>query len=216
MANNLVKLIFDQFLEYVDRFSKKSCFEFEECDFDYRIRELAGHRLIDVVYVIEDKCGRRRDAIVTIDFTNICYEDLCTHIWINYLIKLAHEFIEEICPKKLVINCDKPRKCRKQPHCWEPIPCLTTTTIIKKQKHVEPEPDCEIIVENECECIPVCHRTKCQPKHCLIIKHQIEKPWKCGDYSVLVKEPHEKEHHFAMYKGNPDYNNHVWKKCCGN
>lgn len=214
MANNLVKLIFEQFLEIVERCTYKSCIKFDECFFDYRVRELVGHRLIDVIYVVEEKCGRRRDAIVSIDFTNICYEDLTTCKWVQYLEKIAREFIEEICPKKVAIIREEPKKCRKQPPKWNPLPCCDTTTIIRKNKIVHPEPECEVIVEKECECVPLCERKINPKKHKVIIKYQDEKPWKCGDVSVLVESEKEPKHYFDCCKGNIDYNNHKWRKCC--
>ncbi|XWV25643.1 hypothetical protein QJ856_gp0110 [Tupanvirus deep ocean] len=214
MANNLVQLIFDQFLEIVEGLSRKSCFDFDECDFDYRVRELVGHRLIDVIYVVEDKCGRRRDVIVTIDFTNICVEDLITCKWVEYLEKLAHEFVNDICPKRLMIVKDEPKKCRPQPPKWEPFPCRNITTVIRKKKPVPKEPECEIIIEKECECVPLCKREPCVPKQQVIVKYEEEKPWKCGDFSILVEEPKEKHHDFKWHKGNKDFNHHQWKKCC--
>jgi hypothetical protein len=217
MANNLVQLIFEQFIEIVLRLSKKTRCDFDECDFDFRVRELVGHRLIDVIFIIEDKCGRRNDVIITIDFTNICFEDLTTCRWVDYLEKLAHEFINDICPKKfIIIREQSPKKCRPQPPKWEPMPCRNITTVIRKRKPIPKEPECEIIIEKECECVPICVREPCIPKHHVIIKQEIEKPFRCGDFSILVEEPNEKEHDFKSHKGNKDFNHHHWKSCCGN
>lgn len=214
MANNLVQLIFDQFLEIVERFSRKSCCDFDDCDFEYRVRELVGHRLIDVIYIIEDKCGRRRDVITTIDFTNICVEDLTTCRWVDYLEKIARGYIHDICPKKLVIVKEELNKCRSQPPKWKPMPCRKITTIVRKKPVLPPEPECEIIIEKECECVPLCKRVSCVPTQQVIIKHENEKPWKCGDVSIIVEEPEVKKHEFNWNKGNVDYNSHHWNKCC--
>lgn len=215
MANNLIELIFEQFIEIVIGLSRKSNCKLDECDFDYRVREFVGHRLIDVVYVDEDKCGRRRDIITQIDSTNICLEDLTTCRWVAYLEKLAKAFLCDICPIKLSIVKDEPRKCRPQPHKWQPFECKTVTTIIRKRKPVKKEPVCDIIIEKECECIPLCKREPCEPKHKVIIKYEAEKPWKCGDCEVLVEEPEERKHDFNWFKCNQDFNHHKWKGCCG-
>lgn len=215
MAANLVSVIFNQFLSIVEKLSKKSCCVFNECDFDYRVRDLGTHRLIDVMYVIEDKCGRRQDVIATIDYTNICFEDLSSPQWKEYLTKIAIEFINYICPKKYELIDYYKRKCRQEPPRWEPLPCNNVTTIIKKHEYVEPEPECEVIIENECKCVPFCKRTTCgAPKQHIIVKYVTEKPWKCGDVTRVVRDT-ENQHDFAQYRGHPDFNNHKWKSCCG-
>lgn len=223
MASDLVNVIFNQFVSIVERFAKKSCFEFNECDFDYHVREAVGHRLIDVVYVVEDKCGRRHDVIATIDYTNICFEDLTSPEWKDYLSKIAIEFVNDICPKKYEIPSTHKRKCRTEPPHWEPLPCGIITTVIKKQVIPEPEPDYEVVIENECACVPICKRTTCTgPKQQYVIKYVTESPWKCGDVTQVVdddKKYHHKEqdrpHYFSDNKGHPDFNNHKWKSCCG-
>lgn len=213
MTSNLAQIIFEQFLEIVEKFAKHACFKFDECDFEYRIRELVMHRLIDVIYVVEDKCCRRRDVIVTIDFTNICLEDLITCKWVDYLEKLAREFICDICPKKLVIIKEEKKKCRPQPPKWEPFPCKITTTIIRKKPIIR-KPECEVIIEKECECIDECLREPCVPKKQVIIRFENEKPFKCGDFTMLVKDHDELKHDFEKHKGNTDFNHHKWRKCC--
>jgi len=215
MAIDIVQLIFDQFLEIVQRLSRKSCFEFNECDFEYRVREYVGHRLIDVIHINEDKCCRRKDAVITIDSTSICVEDLTSCKWVNYLEKLALEFINEICPKKLVVIKEEPKGCRPQPPKWQPFPCRNVTTIIRKKKPVCPEPECEVIIQNECECVPVCKRCPCIPSEKVIIKYENENQRKCGDYGILVETPAQPKHDFNSNKGHKDYNNHLWKPCCG-
>lgn len=211
---NLVQMIFEQFLDIVEVLSKKSCFKFDECDFDFRVRELLNHRLLDVIYVIEDKCGRRRDVLVTIDITSICIDDLISCKWVDYLEKLAHEFIHDICPKKLVIVKDVQQKCREEPPRWEPFPCKTVTTIIRKKPIIH-KPECEVIIEDKCdECIEVCKREPCIPKKQIVIRYENDKKWKCGDHDHLVEKPHQKRHDFNKHKGNTDYNHHLWRPCC--
>lgn len=210
---NLVQMIFEQFLEIVERLSKNACFNFNECDFDYRVRELARHRLLDVIYVIEDKCGRRRDVLVTIDITSICIEDLISCKWVDYLEKIAREFVHDICPKKLIVVRDEIKGCRPQPPICAPFPCKTVTTIIRKKPFI-PKEECEVIIEKDCECVEKCVREPCVPKRQVIVRFENERPWKCGDHDQLVVEPAQKHHDFNTHKGNPDFNHHVWRKCC--
>ncbi len=221
MANSVVQIIFDQFLDIVERLSKKSCFIFDYCRFEFRVREAVQHKLLDVIYIGEDRCCRRRDVIITIDITNICTEDLITCKWVNYLEKLAKEFIADICPKRLIVVKEDLKKCRPQPPVWKPFPCKKITTVIHKIKPIHKEPECEVVYEKQCECVKKCKREPCVPKHEIIIKYQTEKPWKCGDASFLVEDKHKdwKNHkgdaEYADFKGNKDYNDHVWPKCCG-
>lgn len=210
MTTNLVNLIFDQFLSIVEGASKKSCFCFDKCDFEFRTRELLNHRLIDVKYVICDECGRKRDVIATIDYTNICVEDLITCKWVGYLERLANEFVCDICPKKLSIVKDELKKCRPQPPKWKPFPCRNITTVIHKRKPVIREPECEVIIEKGCECVPQCIRRTCEPKREIVIRYEEEKPWKCGDVSCIVETDLPKKHDWKIHKGNKDFNNHEW------
>lgn len=213
MTNNLPQLIFEQFLEIVERSSKNACFEFDECDFNFRVRDLVNHRIMNVVYIVEDKCGRRHDVFATIDITSICVEDLTSCKWVAYLEKIAREFINDICPSKLVIIKDEPRKCRPQPPRWEPFPCGIVTTVIRKRKPIVTVPECEVIIEKECECVPICKRVPCTPKQQIVIKYDNELiPHQCGDFTMLEESPNK--HDYKVYKGTQDFNDHIWKKCC--
>ncbi|AGC01754.1 hypothetical protein H012_gp711 [Acanthamoeba polyphaga moumouvirus] len=214
MANNLAQLIFDQFLEIVEKFAERSCFDFDECDFRYRVREQVNHRLIDVLYEVKDKCGRPRDVYATIDFTSICLEDLVTCKWVEYLEKIAKEFVCDICPKKLAIVKQEPKKCRPQLPKWEPFPCKTVTTVIRKKVPVKVEPECHVIIKDDCECAPICERAPCVPKQEIIIQYEPESSCRCGSNLVLVEPKHEK-HSFKNYKGHPDYNHHEWNGNAG-
>lgn len=182
MSNNLVQLIYDQFLEIVEKQSKHSCFKFKECDFDYRVHVSSGYRVIDVKYVSVDKCERKHEVIITIDYTNICFKDLTSCQWIKYLEKLAHELINEICPKKFTFVKDEPRKCRPQPPKWEPLPCKKVTTVIYKKPSPPPEPECEVIIEKECECVPICKHKPCVQKKQVIIRYKKEKSCRCQKF----------------------------------
>lgn len=209
---NLVKVIFEQFLDIVERKAKKTCYEFDECDFNYRVVEAAKHKLLIVIFEHEDQCGRREDVTATVDITNICFEDLTSCDWIAYLEKIATEYVNDICPKKFAIVKETPRPCRERPVCFQPAACRTVTTIIKKRPP-PPEEECEVIIEQPCPCLPKCERVPCVPKKEIIIQFENEKLPKCGGNTVLVNnEP--KEHEFGSYKGNPDFNSHKWNRCC--
>lgn len=211
MAQDLAQIIFDQFVEMVIRFAKKFPCTFGECDFDYRVRESVGHRLVDVLYVTKDNCCRTKNVIASIDFTGICIEYLISCKWVNYLERIAREFLSDICPKKLAVVPDHPKKCREEPPLWEPFPCKVVTTIINKKPFIPQKEECEIIIQKDCECVPDCDRLPCVPKKQIIIKHVDVKPRCCGDNFRLVKPKNEK---FATCRGNTDYNNHIFKQCC--
>lgn len=213
---NLVETIFEQFLDIVEKKAKKSCFEFDECDFNFKVIEAVKHKLLVVIFEQEDKCGRHREVTATIDITNICFEDLTSCAWIAFLKKTAVEFVNDICPKKFVIVKDKHRKCRERPHVFEPFPCKTITTVIKKRVPPKVEEECKVIIEEPCPCAPKCKRVPCHSKKEIIIQFEDDKEHKCGDHSVFVDEHHEKkEHDFGSHKGNKDWNDHQWnKKCC--
>lgn len=157
MANNLVKLIFDQFVSTVERLGMKKHCKLNCCKFDYRVRSHKTFKVMDVVYFMEDECGRTSEAVVVIDITNICTEDLVTESWVEYLEKQAHEMLSLICPKKVVIIKTETKCCREQPKKWCPSNCRCYTVI-----HKEPEPmpvcecECEVIVNTGCECVPIC------------------------------------------------------------
>lgn len=179
MAHKLVELIFNQFIDTVDRLSK-NC-DLDRCDFNYRVREMGNSRFIDVVYVSKDECHRRRSVEETIDITNICFDDVTKCTWVHYIEKLAATFVENVCPVRLTVVKDHVRKCREQPPCWEPFPCRNTTTIIRREEPVCHVQECEIIIENACECIPVCpKRQPCCPKQHVIIRHEPSEPICCS------------------------------------
>ena len=213
MSNNLVQLIFDQFIDILLNISNRRHCKVDECDFEYKVRELNKYRLIDIIYVFRGKCEKHYKVSISIDFTNICKDDLITCQWVDYLTKLAIEFVEDICPKKLVIVREEHQKCRQQPPKWEPLPCKNITTIIRKKKPKIEKPECEVTIEKECECVPICKRKPCVPKQHIIIKYQKDKKWRCGDHDQLVVD-NKKPHDFKNHKGKKDYNDHEWNTCC--
>ena len=171
MANNLVEIIFEQFLAIVEKLAPKYCFDFNECDFKYKSREGRFVQLIDILYRVHLKCKRFRDVIVTIDFTAVCLEHLPTKKWRQYLKNLAKDFLSDIINEDKFVMPDKERikKCRKEP-VWCRFPTKCTTVIRRPCKVVKKQPKIKVLVEKECECIPICKPVKCQKKREIIIK----------------------------------------------
>lgn len=211
MTNNIPHIIFEQFLQILLELAESKCV-LDECDFQYQVKELVKHRLLDIAYTVKDQCCRPRTIIITLDITSICLRDLVCCKWIEYLTKKAKEFLHDICAKKIVVVKENLKPCRVEPPRWEPFPCKTVTTIVRKVVPVI-EDDCEVIIEEEDICVPVCPRVKCKPQKKVLIKYETEEPWKCGDYTVLVRED-KKKHDWGNYKGSYDYNHHVWNKKC--
>lgn len=210
MASNLVELIFNQFLDIVEKKAEHACFSFDECDFNYRERHAQNHSLLDVLYVAEDKCGRKRQVIVTLDITKICIEDLTSCRWISYLKSLARQFINDICPKKFAVVKDKRKTCRKEPPRCELPPCRETTTIIRKIKPVVKPEKCKVVVEKCHPCIQKCVREPCPKERKVIIKYVDELPkHDCNNFTVLVKKPHQAKHFFDKHN-----NEHHFRPCC--
>lgn len=212
MSINMGQLIFDQFIEIVLRLSKKLECHIDECDFDFVVRDDACHHFIDVIFLGKDKCGRCRDINIIIDTTNISCLDLHSPKWLVYLEKLARQLLNEICPRRMLVMPERLNQCRPQPPHWKPFPCKVTTTIIKKLKPVPPKPKCNVIVKEECECIPECKRVPCVPDHEVIIKYEKQKKNCCGDVTFLDRDERP-NHDFAERDEQKDFNNHIWKPC---
>lgn len=168
MTTELNKLIFEQFLEIVFC-SKGWCTKPDPCSFDYRVREEDQHKLMNVLYVCEDACGRRREVETSIDITDICVEDLTTCEWVEYLTPIAQAFVHNICPKHYrIIKTQTP--CRQPPARFQP-PHAKTTTIVQCPKPVVPCPPKEVVVYEVPECVNRCdcahHET---PVHTVIVR----------------------------------------------
>ena len=185
MANNLVEIIFEQFLGIVEKQADKCCFDFNECDFKFKVREGRFVLLIDILYRVKLKCNRFRDVIVTIDITSICLEQLPTKKWRQYLKTLAKEFLADICEEKVKIpEKEHIRKCRKEPE-WCRFPTKCTTVIRKPCKPKVCKPKIKVLVEKECECIKICKPAKCEKKREILIKcdrYPKKNDCKCDDW----------------------------------
>ena len=182
MSNNLVEIIFEQFLGIVEKQAHKFCFDFDECDFKFKVREGRFVLLIDVLFRVKLKCDRWRDVIVTIDFTSICFEHLPTKKWRQYLKKLAKEFLADIVGenKPHIPEKERIRKCREEPE-WCRFPTKCTTVIRRPCKPKIEKPKIKVLIEKECECIPICKPVKCDKKREILIKcDRFPKKHGCG------------------------------------
>lgn len=183
MTPDLVEIIFNQFIEIVENLAlKKYCVVVNKCDFDFRVRLLPLVQLIDVLAKAPDRCGKCREVFTTIDITAICFENLPTKKWKQYLKKLALELLAQIfAVNNFVIPKEEClRKCRPQP-VWCRFPTTCTTVIKQKCNKKEIEPLCEVVFE-KCECIPICPRPVCEKKRKIIIQCEDEVvPKCCGD-----------------------------------
>jgi len=171
MAFNLVEIIFNQFLDYVEKLAhKKYCREINRCDFNYKTNETKFLQLIEVFTKAYDECNRCREVFIVIDYTSICFDQLPTKKWKQYLKKLAAEFLTELYEITVFkLPKEYKNKCREEPEwCRFPTQCTTVITKICKPKKIKPK--YEIVIENRCECIPVCKREKCEPPRKLIFR----------------------------------------------
>jgi hypothetical protein len=174
MHKDLVLSIFEQFVSVIKKLPCNCLDSMDDCHFDYRIRNQMNSRIIDVIYSSVDKCGRRHDSLVSIDYTSICFEDLSTPQWAEYLIKLAKTMLDKICPEDVTIIPLVHKKCRPQPARWTPLPCKNTTIVTRQLKCERPAIEHEVIMEREPECVTICPSTKCVPKEKIIIKYTEE------------------------------------------
>lgn len=172
MANNLVEIIFNQFLDILDKVAnKKYCVDIDKCDYDFHERNSFKVQLIDVFTRVKGRCGSHKTVGITIDYTSICLEHLPTKKWKQYLKKLAHDLLAQIIEDKTFIIPEKEhkKKCRKQPK-WCAFPTQCTTVITKRCEPKVVKPKCKVVFEKRCECIPVCKREKIQPKRKILIR----------------------------------------------
>jgi len=182
---DLVAAIFDQFVRIAMLLPAGDCLSaWDRCNFDYGVERVGPNMIMTVTYSNVDRCCRVRCPSVRLDYTNICYEDLCDRQWLAYLGKAARMLLAAVCPPKPV-SCLKKRECRKEPECWRPKPCCDTTIITK----CAPPPRPIIIQDHEeyeeCdECVPVCPCKDDKPPRKVIIRHvKCHEPAPCQSVS---------------------------------
>ena len=211
MASNLPSTVFRQFLEYVEKYLARTCCKFDECQFDFRVRNKGANTVLDILFINYDECKRRHDILTYIDITNICFQDLTTCDWVDYLKTLAREFVARICPPEIdIIPLHNP--CRKEPPRFCCFPITRTTIITKHVPPPCPKPETEVFVERSCECAPKCDHNICPEDHKLIIRYKNEKRQKCGEAHCYTKKV--PEHDWRAKNGIIDYNDHIWNKPC--
>lgn len=213
MSGPVVNTIYNQFLSLVEKNSKCACFTFDKCAFDYQIRQENRHTLMDVKFEGKSECCRIKQIYTTIDISDVCFDYLTNCKWIEYLTRLALEYIESICPPEFVLEEEGPLGCRSQPICYSP-PATTITTYRYLEPVAPSIPEPEIIIQKCCvECVPTCERVVNPIRQKIIYQNASAAPWTCGDFSVLKKQGH-KGHGFGSCNGATDYNSHQWSKPC--
>ena len=190
MTNRVAQIIFTQILDTIERLAPSGC-SIDRCHFDYSLSGSQGNTLV-LTHIVSDNCGRVREFSIQVDITRICIEDLTTCSWVDYINSKALEMIEYLCAPEIHVVPKHPKKCRERHPVWTPTPCKTTTYVTKVQCCPEPEPECEVIVEEECSCIEKCVRKPCVPKHSLVIRNCQEQPSHNCCPTVLV--PNHQEH----------------------
>ena len=207
MATNLFELIFNQFVDMVvECAAKKKACKVDNCDFNWRVHDRTGTRVMEIVYLYSDECKRQHNITTIIDITNICTEDLVSCSWIDYITKIARDYVCSICPTRLTIVKEDLPKCREEYPKWQPFVTRTTTTITR-QHCVEPvysEP--EVIIDPGCPCVETCEREPCPSRDRVIIKYKEDKNNCCG--CTQLKTPSRQK--YGSWKDNTDYNNHQW------
>ena len=189
---DLTKIIFNQFIEILAGLGAETCCCFDECDFDYRLREVCAQKSLDIKYTRKDHCCREHTSVTSLDITNICLEDLTSCEWGQYVEGVAKDFIDVVCPKNFVLIKNENKGCRKPPAVWSPSPCHNTTTVVRKCEPIQHCEKVQVVYQQDCECIEQCVREPCRASNKIIVKLDKPcKPWACGDCTHLVHEKHD-------------------------
>ena len=178
MSQDLVNTIFQQFADILVTVSAQNCFQINQCDLNYRVRSTCNTSLIDICYVpsqpipTTSPCCRPRNMVITINFTNICYNNLPTCKWIQYLQTLANQFMAIILGNNPIAiptpNVIQPRKIP----CWSRFPVKNTTVINQVCQQQIQTPPSQVIVQNPCPCVNICPQPCYQPQQETIIQCQ--------------------------------------------
>jgi hypothetical protein len=154
--SDLSRTIIEQFRGIFAEVAATSlCIEYDACRLETLKRCECSYRYIDVRYVVEEECVRFRDALVTIDYTGICFNNLNDCKWILYLKSLARELVDQICPKVFVFEREIEGSCRREPEFHGPF-LTTTTTVVRAPPVPEPVIPTINVVRRVCKCEPSC------------------------------------------------------------
>ena len=171
MAEKLVHVIAKQFLKIVKkRWYDKCCEKFKKCSFEYHSQE--HYHVIVVEHKKSDKCDRIIRTIAKIDHTNICIDDLTSEKWLNYLEEIAYDFVDNICPRKIVIVKKKEKKCKVPPPVVGPFPCKKVTVVYRKVPHKKKRNKKKKVIEQCQKCIKKCDHKKRKCEKIKVIKYE--------------------------------------------
>ena len=186
MCSKLSATIFNQFLSIVDALNTSNCV-IDQCGFSHQTVKHNNYTTLNISYKYVDSCDRCFEILVVIDITNICFQDLPSCKWVNYLENIAEEFLHNVCPKECVVVYPE-KSCRKSPPVWEPFPCTETRYVI--QEDVIPECHEPTIVRTKvCKCEDPCPRHELKTKKKTIIINRVVYPERnCGECPPLVPQ----------------------------
>lgn len=173
MPTIIVQLIYDQMLQIIAS-SNSFCYPFNTCDFTYEAHKDKQNFLLDIIYHVRNECGDSREITTTIDYTNICNDDLVTAKWDEYIQRKAKRFIKDICPTRTSI-VKVSDTCRPKARNWEPFAVGKTTVLNYTQQPTVSKPQVEVHHP----------RSTCNPSCSPFQNNQVEIK---TDYSLPIKE----------------------------
>lgn len=211
---NLPSIIFDQFMQMVEKASQGACFEFDRCNFTFTVVEESSHTLLNVFYAVTDRCFNQKNIVATIDITGICLSYLTSCKWVQYLTRIANQFVYDICPPIIrVVPQQNSNKCRVPPASCNLLPCKHEINVVKTTVPIIPKEKVEFVVSNCSSCVPRCEVAPPCVNKKYIIRYEQEKPSGCCGRTTYV-QPTTSRHQFAEKIGSVDYNDHVWNEQC--
>lgn len=165
MGSNLRETIYKQFLDIVRGRSDGTCYQYNQCDFS-QFTEGPYDTILNIIDTSCDECGRVSKTSIFIDYTNICYEDLCCPEWIAYLERKASELLARICRRPAELDCKSCSGCRPKPATWKPCPGKIIRYVPCEEQPIELNPPRQII-EQKCPCSSECDpcRRTIRPRH---------------------------------------------------
>jgi hypothetical protein len=214
LLGNLPSIIYDQFLQIVEKASQNSCFQFNACDFSFNVFQQNSHTLMSVIYTVIDSCVNQKNIIAIIDITGICLDYLTSCKWIEYLTKIANQFVYDICPPFIRVVPQQYNYCRTPPPTSNLLPCKHEVHVIKTIEPVTPTVTTKTVTLAPSSCSPQCQIVPpCVTKTYVLRYQQQPSSGCCGQ--TTYAQPQSARHQFQEKLGSIDYNDHVWNKQCG-
>jgi len=132
MAYNLEQVIFEQFMGIMGYHCNVIGFPFDPKEFSYFPKRTKCLSLLEIIY-IPKKCRCQHLRFCTIiDYTNICFENLSTNKWQQYLNGLVVDFLDNIMYEYVLnvpyVSTGNTSTCREQP-LWCQLPTRTTQVV---------------------------------------------------------------------------------------